>query len=199
MTPYDQPRSKTVSHAAPTSLVARRGVPARLRLYLARGVLAVVWAIVLAAVADSLTTGVGILLVAYPLIDVIASLVDARDSSSRTLLRFNAVVGTLAAAGLAIAATGDVADVLRVFGAWAILSGAAQVVVAIRRRGPATGGQWPMLIAGTFSVLVGVYYNAVTAIDDPQLDPLVAYAAAGGTFFIVQAGLLTWRGRKARS
>lgn len=177
---------------------SRLGAPAtRVQLYLARGVLAVVWAIVLATASDSLTTGVGILLVAYPLIDVIASLVDARDSTSRTL-RFNAVVGTLAAAGLAVAATGDVADVLRVFGAWAILSGAAQVVVAIRRRGPATGGQWPMLIAGTFSVLVGVYYNAVTAIDDPQLDPLVLYAAAGGLFFIVQAGLLTLRGRKAR-
>ena len=37
-----------------------------------------------------------------------------------------------------------------------------------------------MLIAGGLSVLVGVYYNAVTAIDDPQFDPLVLYAAAGG-------------------
>jgi hypothetical protein len=179
-----------------TAPAERSATSARARLYLARGVLAVLWAIVFATVADSLTTGVGVLLVVYPMTDVIASLVDSPGSASRSLLRFNAVVSTVAAVGLAIAATGDVADVLRVFGAWAVLAGAAQFIVAIHRRGPTNGGQWPMLIAGGLSVLVGVYYNAVTAIDDPQLDPLVLYAAAGGTFFIVQGGLLALHTRK---
>lgn len=188
---------KLGSEAAPGRAGGRTAVSGRARLYAVRGALAVVWAVIFAAVSDSLTTSAGVLLVAYPLIDVAASLVDARASTSRTLLRFDAAVSLLAAAGLAIAATGDVADVLRVFGVWAVVAGAAQLVVGLRRRSPETGGQWPMLIAGGLSILVGVYYNAVTAVDDPQLDPLVLYAAAGGVFFIVQAGLLVRRAHRA--
>lgn len=182
------------SQAAPD----RAGASATVTLYLIRGLVAVAWAFGFAGVADSLTTGTAVLLAAYPAIDVVASLLD-RASSSRTVLRFNAVTSALAAVGLALAATGDVVDVLYVFGAWAVVSGAAQLVVALRRRGPASGGQWPMLIAGGLSVLVGVYYVAVVAVDDPRLDPLAVYAAGGGGWFILQSGLLALRRRQGRS
>jgi hypothetical protein len=53
-----------------------------MQLFLIRGLVAIAWAAVVAAVADSLTTGVtvaaGILVVIYPLIDAAASLIDAR-------------------------------------------------------------------------------------------------------------------------
>ena len=54
----------------------------------------------------------------YPLIDLVASLVDARNQrgSARRLLLAGAAVSALAATALAIAATGGVADVLAVFG-----------------------------------------------------------------------------------
>lgn len=174
----------------------RTGAATTVVLYLIRGLVAVAWAFGFAAASDSLTTSAGVLLVAYPVIDVVASLLD-RAPASRGVLRFNAATSALAAVGLALAATGDIADVLYVFGAWAVVSGAAQVVVALRRRSPETGGQWPMLIAGGLSFLVGVYYAAVVAVDDPQLDPLAVYAAGGGFWFILQSGLLALRRRKA--
>ena len=63
-----------------------------MRVFLIRGLVAIAWAVVFAAVSDSLTTGVtvgaGILVVIYPLIDVVASLIDARSErgSARRVL-----------------------------------------------------------------------------------------------------------------
>ena len=87
-----------------------------------------------------------------------------------------------------MAATGSVGDVLAVFGVWAAISGAAQLVVALRRRA-LLGSQWPLLLAGGVSVIAGVVYLMAAAGDDPELTPLVLYTAAGGTYFVVQAWL----------
>lgn len=170
------------------------GAPRRLRLYLTRGLIAIAWAIAFASASDALTTGAAVLIVLYPLIDVVASLIDARgrhDTSAGRLQQINAWLSGLAAAALAIAATGDIEAVLRVFGAWAVVAGAAQVIVAVRRRGPETPAQWPMYVAGGLSVLVGVFYNLA----DPRLDNLVIYATGGGVWFILQAGILARRRR----
>ncbi|GHJ37009.1 hypothetical protein Sm713_26180 [Streptomyces sp. TS71-3] len=142
------------------------------------------------------------LLVVYPLIDAVSGLIDFRRSPNggeRRLTLFNGVLSTVAAAGVGLAGTAGTEAVLHVFGAWAILSGAAQAAVGLRRRGPQTGKQWPMLIAGGLSFLVGIFYNVQALGDTPSLDALVNYAAAGGAFFVVQAGLLAWRSRQARS
>jgi uncharacterized membrane protein HdeD (DUF308 family) len=162
----------------------------------------IVWAAVFAAVSDSLTTGVtvaaGILVVIYPLIDVAASLIDARSqrgSAGRRLLLAGAAASAVAAAALALAATGSVADVLAVFGVWALLSGAAQFVVALRRRAQ-LGNQWPMLLAGVGSVSFGIAYVIASTAADPMLNMLAIYAAGGGIDFIVQAWLLARRRRR---
>ena len=111
-----------------------------MQLFLIRGLVAIAWAAVFAVAAESLTdsvpVGIAVLVVLYPLIDVAASLIDARSQrgSARQLLLAGAAVSAVAAAALAVAATGSVADVLAVFGVWAIASGAAQFVVALRRR-----------------------------------------------------------------
>jgi uncharacterized membrane protein HdeD (DUF308 family) len=167
---------------------------ARLRLYLIRGAVALAWAASFAAADESLTTGLALLLVAYPLIDVIASLIDAQsghDRSAERLQRLNAATSALAAVALAIAATGTISDVLHVFGVWAVVSGVSQIVVALRRRGPATGAQWPMLAAGTLSALAGVFYNLA----DAEPDNLAVYATGGGIWFLIQAGLMARRHR----
>ncbi|WP_205825947.1 DUF308 domain-containing protein [Microbispora catharanthi] len=91
------------------------------------------------------------------------------------------------------------AEVLHVFGAWAVVSGAAQVLVGLRRRGPELGKQWPMLIAGGLSFLVGIFYNVQALRGDASLDVLSVYATGGGVFFIIQAGLLAWRARRPRT
>jgi uncharacterized membrane protein HdeD (DUF308 family) len=171
------------------------------KTFLIRGLVAIAWAAVFVAVSDSLTTGVslaaGILVVIYPLIDVAGSLIDARSqrNSARRLLLAGAALSAVAAAALAVAATGSVADVLAVFGVWAIISGAAQVVVALRRRAQ-LGGQWLMLLAGVGSVGFGSAYVMASAGADPQLSMLAIYAAGGGIDFVVQAWLLARRRRR---
>jgi uncharacterized membrane protein HdeD (DUF308 family) len=163
-------------------------------LFLTRGLVAIAWAAVLAAAPNSLTIGVGVLLVLYPLIDVAASLIDARsqDGSARQVLLIGAAVSAVAAVALGVAATGSIADVVAVFGVWAFVSGAAQLVTALRRRAQ-LGTQWPMVLAGGVSMIAGVAYVMVAAGGDPKLRALTIYAATGGIDFVVQAWLLARR------
>lgn len=167
-------------------------------LYLIRGLVALAWAAGFAAVSDSLTVGTGAFLIVYPGIDLVASLIDARHQTgpSRALVRFDAAVSAVAAVGMAAAATGDVADVLAVFGAWAAVTGVAQVVVAVQRRA-VLGNQWPMLVAGGLSAIVGLFYIGQALGDDPKLGVLSVYAAGGGAFFVIQSALLVRRERRA--
>jgi uncharacterized membrane protein HdeD (DUF308 family) len=176
--------------------------PSKLQLFLIRGLVAIAWAAAFAAVSDSLTTGVtvgaGVLLVLYPLIDMVASLLDARTQrgSARRPLLANAAVSAIAAIALGVAATGTVADVFAVFGAWAALTGAAQLIVALRRRAQ-LGNQWPLLLANGVSVIGGVaFIVAAVAADNPNLSMLAIYAATGGTEFVIQAWLLARRRRR---
>ncbi|HEY0812408.1 MAG TPA: DUF308 domain-containing protein [Pseudonocardia sp.] len=171
-------------------------------LYLVRGVVALAWAIAFMAVSGSLTPVSAALLVVYPLIDLAATLVDVRRPHSRPerrVLGTNAVVSALAAIAVLIATFVGSAAVLAVFGVWATLSGVAQIIVALRRRGPHGGGQWPMLVAGGLSTLVGIFYDITAATSTAiTFGPLVAYAAAGGAFFVIQAALLRRRGARLK-
>jgi uncharacterized membrane protein HdeD (DUF308 family) len=171
-----------------------------MQLFLIRGLVALAWAAAFSAASDSLTLGAGVLLVLYPGIDVVASLLDARTqpagSTARRLLGFEVVVSSAAAVALAIAATGSFADVLGVFGAWAAITGVAQLVVALKRRRE-LGLQVPFLISGGLSTLVGLFYIGQALGDDPKLDVLTVYAAGGGVWFVLQAGVLAWRSRRS--
>jgi uncharacterized membrane protein HdeD (DUF308 family) len=96
----------------------------------------------------------------------------------------------VAAVALGIAAGGDKGDVLAVFGVWAVVTGALQLAVAIRRRAT-LGGQWPLLLAGAGSTLFGIAFLVMSGADDPTLRMIAAYAAGGGVEFAIQAWLLT--------
>jgi uncharacterized membrane protein HdeD (DUF308 family) len=169
-----------------------------LHLFLTRGVIAIAWAAVFAAASDSLTVGAGVLLVLYPLIDVVASLIDARTQrgSARRVLLAGAATSAVAAIALGIAATGSSANVFAVFGVWAGFSGAAQLVVGLRRRAQ-LGKQWPMLLAGGGSVIFGIaFLIASSTMADPMLSMIAIYAASGGIDFLIEAGLLARRRRR---
>jgi len=171
-----------------------------LRLYLGRGVLALAWAAAFARAHDTPGAIAIGLLVAYPLIDAVSSLIDYRSRAAgpeRRITAFNGVLSTFAAAALGVAGSRGAGAALAVFGAWAVVSGAAQVLVGLRRRGREFGKQWPMLIAGGLSFLVGIVYAVQAVGDHPPLQKLSIYATGGGVFFIVQAGLLAWRSRQA--
>ena len=170
-----------------------------LRIYLVRGLVAIAWAAVFAAVSDSLTPVTVVLLIVYPLIDVVASLLDAREdpgTPARKLQIFNTTLSALAALALGLAAGSGIGAVLFAFGVWAIVSGIAQFTVAIRRRSPELGRQWPMLIAGALSVIAGASYLPDALGDAPVLTMLIVYTAAGGVFFVLQAVSLAWRQRR---
>src|SRR5262249_10035186 len=129
-----------------------------------------------------------------PLIDVAASLIDARSQHgpARQVLLGGAAFSAVAAVALAVAATGSVADVLVVFGVWAAIAGAAQLVVALRRRA-AFGHQRPMVIAGGVSVLLGVAFIMASRMTKRRLDMLAIYAGTGGADFLIEAWLLARR------
>jgi uncharacterized membrane protein HdeD (DUF308 family) len=168
--------------------------PTLRRLYLARFGFAVSWAGLLALTSSDLGVAAGVLLVLYPLVDVASAVVDARTSRSREqVLLLNIGISSLAALGLALAATAGTAAALRVWGAWAILAGLAQLVVALRRRG--LGGQWAMILSGGISAVVGASFIATANQGDPSLAGLAGYAALGGVFFLISALRL---GRVAR-
>jgi uncharacterized membrane protein HdeD (DUF308 family) len=168
------------------------------QLFLIRGLIAIAWAVGFASAANSLTAGVtvgaAVLVVAYPLIDVVASLIDARTQhgSARRVLLTGAATSAIAAAALGVAATGSVADVLAVFGVWAAVSGAAQLVTAVRRRAQ-FGMQWPMLLAGGVSVILGFMFVIAASGAEPRLTMLSVYAATGGIDFLIESWLLARR------
>jgi uncharacterized membrane protein HdeD (DUF308 family) len=166
------------------------------RMYLARGGVALIWAAGFAAASGSLNAPAVTLIIAYPLIDVVASGFDVRIARAGlgSLQTVNAAISLVAAIAVGIAGIDDTAAVLHVFGAWALVSGAIQVLVAVKRR-PAFGTQWAMLVSGGLSMIAGLTLNLRAAADHPQLGNLIAYAALGGVFFIADAVVL---GRRSK-
>ncbi|WP_194908401.1 hypothetical protein [Catenulispora rubra] len=162
--------------------------PTLRRLYIVRFVFAAVWAALLPVLGSDLKPATKILLLLYPAFDVAAAVVDAKTSrATRSIkgLYANMAISAAAAVGLAVAGSSGTADVLRVWGAWAIASGLVQLVVALLRR--SMGGQWAMILSGGLSVLAGASFLASSTKTDPSLKVLAGYAALGGIFFLVSA------------
>ncbi|TKA02130.1 DUF308 domain-containing protein [Actinacidiphila oryziradicis] len=158
------------------------------RLYFVRFAFAIVWALVMFTMAEEISPVAAVLLVLYPLFDVGAAVVDARSSrttGSPVLLYVNMAVSLVAAVGVGVACASGIPAVLRVWGAWAIVSGLVQLIVAVPRR--KLGGQWPMIISGAISVLAGASFVASAGADDPALTSAVGYAVPGGIFFLLSA------------
>ena len=138
------------------------------RLYAVRSGFALVWAVLVFATASGIGPLTAVLLVAYPVFDVAAAVVDVRSSRGSAAggsgngavagLYVNIAISTLAAVGLVfvIAAGSGVPGVLRVWGVWAVVAGLVQLVVAVRRR--RLGGQWAMIASGAISVLAGISF-----------------------------------------
>lgn len=169
------------------------------RLYAARAAFAIVWAAIVLAVAPTeISVPVGILLVLYPVYDLVGIATDARlggGLAGRPDLVLNLAVSGAAAIALVVATTSGVPAVLRVWGAWAVVSGLAQLSVAVRRR--AVGGQLPLILSGAISVLAGGGFVAMAGGDDPSVSGVGGYALLGGLFFLASSILLRRRNRKA--
>ncbi|RCK70231.1 hypothetical protein DT076_06045 [Desertihabitans brevis] len=184
----------STTDTAPTALAPRLRT-----LYLARFVFAVVWAVLLALTARTfgpLTVG---LLLLYPLVDLVAAVVDHRASRAvrpTPLLVVNMVLSGLTVVGLAIASTSGVPAVLVVWGVWAITAGAVQLAVGLVRR--RLGGQWPMILSGGISVLAGSGFILQASGGGGALTGLAGYATLGGIFFLLSALRLGRAAKAAR-
>jgi hypothetical protein len=187
------------------ALPSSPGAPLRLRRRIAvtRAVAALAWAIALVVVVgdDVPTTASDVpalgalLLAAYPLVDALCSATEAaaaRGSAAR-LPVVNATLGAAASVALAIAAFGaDAGAVLAVFGAWASVSGALQLGVAIARR-RAGSREVEMIVSGGLSTIAGVTFVAAAAQHAAHLANLAGYAALGAVLFLL------WAARRTRA
>ncbi|GAB3745512.1 membrane protein [Amycolatopsis oliviviridis] len=172
------------SHAVAASTIA----PALRRLYFVRFGFALVWAGLLFTSASKLGPVSVALLVLYPLFDVAAALVDLRSSQGAKPplgLYVNIAISGIAGIGLAVAVTSGIPAVLRVWGAWAIVSGLVQLAVGIGRR--KMGGQGAMIASGAISAVAGTTFVLQAAQPGASLVNLAGYAALGGLFFLVSA------------
>lgn len=177
----------TVSTVAAPSGIAGTASALR-RLYFVRFAFAIVWALVMFTMASEISPVAAVLLVLYPLFDVGAAVVDARASrgtGSPVLLYVNVAVSLVTAVGVGVACASGIPAVLRVWGAWAVVAGLVQLIVAVPRR--AMGGQWPMILSGGISVLAGASFIASAGADEPTLTSAIGYAVPGAVFFLISA------------
>ncbi|MEE4594578.1 hypothetical protein V2J94_22280 [Streptomyces sp. DSM 41524] len=180
--------------------------PSGLRsLYLIRIAFSLIWVALVLTTSASLVSAdrptaiAAVLLIIYPLWDVIATLLERRmagtGSATNRVSSINMALGLAATAGMTIAVFSTIGRALLVFGAWALLAGAVQLIVAIRRR-RIVGAQWPMIISGGQSVLAGATVAATSASATSSLSTVAGYSAFGAFWFLVSVIALSIRGRR---
>ena len=163
-------------------------------LYFTRTVVQLLWAgIVLATAANNPTLAAG-LLILYPLWDVACTIYDIRSSARQgppTAQYVNAILGTVAAIGIALTAFRAPQQAVVTFGIWALAAGLAQLAVGIARR-KQMGGQWAMILSGVQSAAAGVAFILGGLHDTKHIRDLGGYAVFGGVYFLI-AGILMHR------
>jgi uncharacterized membrane protein HdeD (DUF308 family) len=165
------------------------------RIATVRAVLALAWAAaVIVAVghdvpttASDLPVGLAALLASYPLIDAVASTTGAKhdDGTPRKVSRINAAISATAVIAIAITAFGsDAGATLASFGAWAAISGAIQLGVAVRRR-RFESGQLPMIVSGGLSTIAGLGFIAQSGGHDARVSYIGGYMAVGAVLYLL--------------
>jgi uncharacterized membrane protein HdeD (DUF308 family) len=161
-----------------------------------RAVLALAWAAALVIAAGDEVPGTSsdvpaaaaALLASYPAIDIVASIAGAPGTgASARALRVNAAIGVLAVAAIGAAAFGAGAGAtLAAFGAWAAVSGAIQLGVAVHLR-RTQGRQLPMIASGALSAIAGLGFVASAGTGDAHLATLGGYMALGAVLYLLWA------------
>ncbi|MEV6183263.1 DUF308 domain-containing protein [Streptomyces sp. NPDC052015] len=193
----------TVTSSTTTTTTTPSGLRS---LYLIRVAFSLIWVALIVTTSASLvstdkpTVIAAALLVIYPLWDVIATLLERRMAGTGSTDRVgttNMALGLATTAGMIIAVFATIGTALLVFGIWAVLSGAIQLVVAIRRR-HTVGAQWPMIISGGLSVLAGASFAAMSASATSSLSTVAGYSAFGAVWFLVSVIALSIRSRREK-
>lgn len=175
-------------------------------LHLIRVAFSLIWVALVFTTSASLvstdepTVIAAVLLVVYPLWDAVATLIERRltgAGSPNGVSTINMGLGLAATAGMFVAVFSTIGRALLVFGVWALLSGAIQLVVAVRRR-RTVGAQWPMAVSGGQSVLAGATIAATSASATSSLSTVAGYSAFGAFWFLVSVVALSIRSRREK-
>lgn len=161
----------------------------RLRtIYFVRAAFACFWAIGALFVPPSQTVPAALLLLIYPLWDAAANLLDARGRSgaSAVLARINVAISVAAVLGVATVLASRTYSILLVFGVWAVLAGVLQLAVGAKRR-RTVAGQWPMMLSGAQSAVIGSAFIVRSATMSGQVSDLAVYALFGAAYFVLSA------------
>ena len=182
--------------ADPVAPDASRSWHSPRRIAIVRAVLALVWAAALVIVvgdevpstSSDVPVAAAALLASYPAIDIVASITGALGTgASGRVLRVNAAIGVLAVAAIGAAAFGaDAGATLVAFGAWAAVSGAIQLGVAVHLR-RTEGRQLPMIVSGALSTIAGLGFVASAGMDDAHLAGVGGYMALGAVLYLLWA------------
>ncbi|MCU1475999.1 MAG: hypothetical protein JWQ64_692 [Subtercola sp.] len=179
-------------HKLPTTPDAR----ALRRLYFTRAVFSALWVGSVFAFAGTSTNQpsppVVVLLVIYPLWDAVATMFDLsadRTGRSRLPQLLNLAFDIAAAIGIGLALITGTDAAVGVFGVWAVLAGALQLLLGLRRR--RQGGQWAMIASGAISVIAGISFVFSSISGNSSLTSLAGYSLFGAVWFLIAALFLT--------
>ncbi len=169
-----------------------QGASSLRKLYFVRTAFQVLWAGSVFATAVKQPAVAAALLILYPLWDVACTAYDlkasALDSSTRTSQTINAVLGIVAAGGIAVTAFSQPAYAVGIFGAWALGAGMLQLAAGLLRR-KQLGGQWAMIFSGLQSTAAGVALGLGGIQGKVHAKNLGGYAIFGALYFSI-AGIL---------
>jgi hypothetical protein len=162
--------------------------------YFARAAFSIVWVAAAFALGDNMFPIAAALLLIYPTWDAVANLVDAQRNGGlkrNPTQALNAAASVAVTVAVAIALAMSMNAVLGVFGVWATLSGLLQLATGIRRR-KTSGAQWPMILSGAQSAVVGfTFLKLAVGSEVPGVADVAPYAAFGAFYFLLSALWLT--------
>lgn len=160
------------------------------KLYFIRVAFSVTWVILVSLLAKNSLGVATVLLVIYPLWDVVGTFLDIRanqgNGTSVTPQYTNAAISIITTIAVAIAINKGVPAALIVFGAWALLTGLIQLVLGLKRR-KEFGGQWPMILSGGQSMIAGVSFIAMAHSPNMGIVNLAGYSAFGAFYYLLAA------------
>jgi len=170
--------------------------------YFLRAGFSSVWIALAILVGQTVSPIAAALLIVYPAWDAIANYVDAQKNGGIPFnfsQALNFWISLIAAASVALALFVGMKQVLTIFGIWAILAGAFQLITAVRRW-KAHGAQWVMIVSGGQSVLgASHFFTKATEVPLPGIGAVVPYACLGALYFFLSAIWLVLSDARRRS
>ena len=152
------------------------------------------WVALAFTVAKNIPLLASVMLVAYPAWDALANYVDAAKSGglrNNKAQAFNLIFSALTAIAVGIALGNGVFAVLVVFAVWATLTGLFQLFAGISRW-KSESGQWPMVLSGVQSAIVGFLFVKMASAPHPvAVTSIAGYASLGAFYFLLSAIWLT--------